>query len=488
VVFFAKGWLQEILKEYDLDEHLEECYFPHKASVGNGLSRSTLCAKWTTGLTGSSYHCAWFTNVYKRWHGHAIGDEHSNPLHVGVLQATLVPKRWNQRRLICPNTAIGGLYSNGLGRVLEGRLRKAGYDIKNLQDVHRILARKASKFGQLATIDQSNASDNISVALCKRLLPFRWFDVLNNGRLNLIQFGAGEPVHMETMSTMGIGFTFPLQTLIFLSLAHGCLNLFTEQGNSVTDGTISCFGDDLIVPKELKDLVTTTFSELGLIINQSKSFWIGPFRESCGGDYYQGTDVRPAFCPTGGKLTRNEYLSFSCKLFNALKRRWEFDEIRLTLETILEHFRSLNWDPFVVPPHFGDDAGLKLSLQEIEELGLRMPVRNKHGTFSFKRFRKTGSQIRITYHEYYYWRTLQHSRGFYSASPIGLYGPLDPLIYCDSRCSNYTPTLSLEEETVQPKNYRSKLTGKKLKLMYSVVAQPGDNGRTITDMSTTCVW
>jgi hypothetical protein len=40
VVFFAKGWLQEILKEYDLDEHLEECYFPHKASVGNGLSRA----------------------------------------------------------------------------------------------------------------------------------------------------------------------------------------------------------------------------------------------------------------------------------------------------------------------------------------------------------------------------------------------------------------------------------------------------------------
>lgn len=487
VVSYARGWLQEVLKEYDLDEHLEECYFPHKASVGNGLSSSTLCAKWTTGLTGSVYHCEWFSHVYKQWHGHSVNDKFVDPRHVDVLQATLVPKRWNQRRLICPNTSIGGLYSNGLGRVLEQRLRLKGYDIKNLQEIHKVLARKASKFDQLATIDQTSASDNITVELCRKLLPHRWFSVINNGRIGAIRFDA-EPIPMETMSTMGIGYTFPLQTLVFLSLAYGSLYTYEDRGRKVKDRTISCFGDDLIVPKELKDVIVPTFHRLGLVINETKSFWDGPFRESCGGDYHHGLDVRPAFCPTGGKLTRNEYLSFLCKMFNSLHRRWHMHEIRLSLETILVEFRSLNWDPYVVPKTFGDDSGLQLSLYEIEQLGLKLPRRNKHGTYSFKRFQKTGNSIRIKHHEYYYWRTLQRCGGFYKPPPNDLSRSLDPSSSIDLLCSNYTPTIETVEEPTQPKNYRSKLTGKKLKLTYSTVAQPGDSGRTKPSTGITCVW
>lgn len=487
IIMYARGFLQETLKEYDLDEHLDLCYFPKKASTLNPRSKSTLCAKWTSGLSGSRDHLDWFTYVYKRWHGHCLDKNIGTLQEVTALQASLVAKRWNKRRMICPNTGVGGLYTNGLGKVYERRLRDIGYDLRTLPDIHRELARSSSISRDSATVDQTSASDFISVVLFKLLFPSRWVTATLKGRLPTIKIDE-RSVTCDTLSTMGVGFTFPVQTLLFLSLAKGCLLHYEESGRKVRNRTISCFGDDLIIPSELKELLLKVFKTLNLHVNEEKSFFHGPFRESCGGDYHNGCDVRPAFLPVGGKLTRNEYLSFLYKSFNLLRKRWDKDEIRLTLGEILNEIRTVRKKYIhIVPPSFSDDAGLQVELSEIKEFGLEAP-KVVDSSLTFPRLCKKPNRRKAIDDEYYYWYTLQHCMGFWGPYSRGPCMSLNSRVDLDFMYSSYTPVLVQQREEVQPKNYRSKLTGKKLKLMYSSVVQQDDSSPTIQEEACVSSW
>lgn len=490
VISYARGTLSDTLKEYDLDEHLEACYFPKKASVGNGLARSTLSAKWLTGLTGSVEQCEWFTRIYKPWHSHCVARKSCGTTRiVDELQASLIAKRWNKRRMICPNTGIGGLYSNGLGRVLENRLMFLGHSFAILPETHRKLARAASISNTSATIDQTTASDNITVQLLRLLFPRRWCAAIEKGRISTIRFDEDTAVHCETLSTMGIGFTFPLQTLIFLSLALACRSVYERRGRRCVDRTVSCFGDDLVVPSELRALITKVFDALGLIISEPKSFWTGPFRESCGGDYHRGCDVRPTFLPTGGDLTKHEFLSFLYKTFNLFRDRWTKYEIPTVLRTILTEIRMVGPKRIhTVPFYFGHDAGLKLDLTEFCEFGLELPKRNKHGSFNFWRLVKTTNRMKVDDHDCYYWYSLQFSRGFLRAHYDARGEPDSLPDFGRSVYGLYTPRLELERTEKQPKNYRSKITGKKLVKMDSAVALAGDSGFYKQEQASACTW
>jgi hypothetical protein len=56
------------------------------------------------------------------------------------------------------------------------------------------------------------------------------------------------------------------------------------------------YGDDLIVSADMAPLVVEDLEAFGLKVNAAKSFWTGKFRESCGGDYYDGVDITPVYC------------------------------------------------------------------------------------------------------------------------------------------------------------------------------------------------
>jgi len=256
----------------------------------------------------------------------------------------------------------------------------------------------------------------------------------------------------------------------------------------VRNRTISCFGDDLIIPCELKELLLKVFETLNLHVNEEKSFFHGPFRESCGGDYHNGCDVRPAFLPVGGKLTRNEYLSFLYKSFNLLRKRWDKSEIRLTLGEILSEIRAVRKSYIhIVPLSFSEDSGLQVELYEIQEFGLEAP-RVVRSSLTFPRLCKKPNRKKAIDDEYYYWYTLQHSLGFWG--PLDR-GPCSSLVYrSDFDClySSYTPILVREVDSVQPKNYRSKLTGRKLKLQYSSVIQQDDSSPTVQEETCVSSW
>lgn len=92
---------------------------------------------------------------------------------------------------------------------------------------------------------------------------------------------------------MGNAYTFKLETLIFYALAVASAE---ELGVSYsTQGNLHVYGDDIIVPRVVYDLLTEVLSACGFTTNHHKSFKDGLFYESCGSDYFRGSPVRPIF-------------------------------------------------------------------------------------------------------------------------------------------------------------------------------------------------
>jgi len=218
----------------------------------------------------------------------ACAAEERAPLFVKGNRFSTVPKDAKRYRCIAVEPSVNLFYQLAYGRVIRSRLKRLGLDLDVAQDNHRLLAMMASTDGLLATLDLSNASDTVSRSLVELLLPKKWFDVLNDLRSSRT-FIEGRWVFLEKFSSMGNGFTFELETLIFLAiidtLCPGC-----KIGKN-----LSAFGDDLIFPVQFSKVVMSALRFLGMTVNVNKSYIDGPFRESCGGDYFLGRAVRPFF-------------------------------------------------------------------------------------------------------------------------------------------------------------------------------------------------
>ena len=83
---------------------------------------------------------------------------------------------------------------------------------------------------------------------------------------------------------MGNGFTFELETILFRTLMK-----------VITNYDVRVFGDDIIIDSGSAPLALKVLEWAGFRINEKKSFCEGPFRESCGGDYFEGVAVRGHF-------------------------------------------------------------------------------------------------------------------------------------------------------------------------------------------------
>jgi hypothetical protein len=101
----------------------------------------------------------------------------------------------------------------------------------------------------------------------------------------------GRSVPLFMISTMGNGFTFPLQTIIFAAILRVAASFQLKAEERVT----SCFGDDLICHGSIFHRVKRILELLGFSVNEKKTFFEGGFRESCGADWFYGRPVRPVF-------------------------------------------------------------------------------------------------------------------------------------------------------------------------------------------------
>lgn len=206
------------------------------------------------------------------------------PLQVRSNVFFTVPKDSKTHRGCCMEASGSLMLQLALGAHLKQRYKqRTGHDLSQAKQVHMDLAASASRHGHLATIDLSMASDTIAKELVRAVLPSDWFTLLNSLRATSTQMD-GRVYYLEKFSSMGNGFTFELETILFRSLAK----VFTT-------GEVRCFGDDMIVPSNVAECVIAALHWAGFRVNTEKTFCDGPFRESCGGDYFEGIPVRGHF-------------------------------------------------------------------------------------------------------------------------------------------------------------------------------------------------
>ncbi len=263
-----------------------------------------------------------------------------------------VPKNEENNRTIAIEPLGNMCLQLAAGRYLEEALRRIGLSISEQQPLNKALARVGSVEGHIATIDLSSASDRIHPEVVRLLFPPEWYRLLMSLRSPMTEVD-GVFVDLHMISTMGNGFTFPLMTLVILSLVYANRVALGGSDRCFIDWSCTAvYGDDIIVPVTEYDSLCVMLEESGLLVNRDKSFATGTFRESCGGDFDRGVDITPFYVKelateSDVYVALNSVLDWSCRhrpLWNSMR-----------------YLRSLlKQRVLLVPEYENPDSGIRL--------------------------------------------------------------------------------------------------------------------------------
>jgi hypothetical protein len=251
-----------------------------------------------------------------------------------------VPKDSTKHRMIACEPTANGFIQSGVGRYIRRQMRQVGIDLDD-QTPNQNGAKVAQSEG-LATIDLSMASDTMSRSIVDLLLPPKWTAFLEDLR-SPYSFLKGKWVRLEKFSSMGNGFTFELETLIFWAIC-----------SEVAGRNVLVYGDDIITDQSAFAETVQALKFFGFATNEEKSYGSGPFYESCGSHYYNGSLVTPVYQK---KTVDNaaELIRFHNRLF-----RWGSRNncLHLVMDALL-YLRSLPMAKRIVcvPALMQDDCG-----------------------------------------------------------------------------------------------------------------------------------
>lgn len=277
---------------------------------------------------------------------------------------TFVPKTHDCSRSICIEPVLNMLVQKGLGNAIARRTRQYfGIDLSCQQLKNRELARLGSVNGCYSTIDLASASDTIALKMLEEFLPQHVLSCIKLLRSpECFVSKTGEWIKLHMVSTMGNGFTFPLQTMLFACVVKACaevveMPLEPPRGESL--GTYGVNGDDIVVPSGITMLVIRLLNILGFEVNKLKSFHEGHFRESCGGDYFRGHPVRGVYLKT--LLDQSSRYS-AINLLNRWSARHNIP-LRRTVRVLLRTVEDLR-----VPPWEDLSAGIHVPYSMVKKL------------------------------------------------------------------------------------------------------------------------
>jgi hypothetical protein len=215
-------------------------------------------------------------------------------------------------------------------------------DIRN-QKTNANLALSGSLTGEWATIDLSEASDRVSAKLVRdtfRSAPQVSRELFAT-RSRHAQLPDGTLLTLAKFASMGSACTFPVETLVFYTLAVSAIvdwrweSVVAREGDpaglncrdmhSICEtslGLAFAYGDDIIVPNGSFSHVVSRLEDSNLKVNRDKSFSQGAFRESCGMDAYEGYEITPVYVRTAIPTTirdASEFVSWVAFANNAYK-------------------------------------------------------------------------------------------------------------------------------------------------------------------------
>jgi hypothetical protein len=407
----ARRYMSAILGDFSVEEWFQRCKTSSGASIGVSYADTSPEAKFKYPISCTPDALDLFKSYLAFDHRLKASIE---LLNVGSdlkserfrlvesSRATTVPKSFEIDRMIAIEPTANMYLQLGLMEIFYDRLRSFGIDVTRQPDRHKYLARKGSIDGSLATIDFSSASDCVSIELLRYLLPKKWFHLVERLRCPSMSLN-GRDVKLEMISTMGNATTFPLETLVFYTLGCACIQLARYPRGTLPEldprrrvyDLISVFGDDCILPTEhAVDFIRLT-EGVGFIVNKEKSFYdYQPgFRESCGGDFLHGCDVRPFFIERPASLSKASIESWLYLCVNKVLKKYilyfgpvNYIYEKHALRYLFRKLKEIRKHPFAVPPSFPEDAGINehdARLPRCYDISLYRPAISQHGNISF---------------------------------------------------------------------------------------------------------
>lgn len=207
-----------------------------------------------------------------------------------------VAKTATKLRTICSEPATLQFYEQGFRNLLYDfigeRLRRR-IDLVD-QSCNRQLAKEGSITGDLTTIDLSAASDSIAYDMIRQwtyntaLSP-----MILACRSTHAELPSGQKVRLNKFAPMGSALCFPMMCLVFCSIVEAAI---TEYGDRYEFSRYRVYGDDIVVETRYVPSVIRRLTANGFKVNVDKSFFHADaaiYRESCGGEYLNGTCVTP---------------------------------------------------------------------------------------------------------------------------------------------------------------------------------------------------
>jgi hypothetical protein len=239
-----------------------------------------------------------------RHHVYLDGVNFLTPEQERPVRVISVPKTAKTPRIIAIEPTAMQYIQQALGRRLVDELESSTQVSPMIgfrdQMPNQQMAQKGSLDGSLATLDLSEASDRVSNLHVLQLLA-RWpgfsraVQACRSTKADVQGHGV---IPLSKYASMGSGLTFPIEAMVFLAIV--VTSILVDQAEPITQqsvrrlhGRVRVYGDDIIVPREHAVSVAADLEAFGLKVNRNKSFWTGLFRESCGGDFYNGHRVTP---------------------------------------------------------------------------------------------------------------------------------------------------------------------------------------------------
>jgi hypothetical protein len=385
---------------FDLVDHPYDLL--SKSEIGPGANLKSNGGDFYTKFFSSPLSCSdlslytWYRRYisgFPEWSNAELirKENYGEPIIVAGNKLSLVAKNDKISRCICTEPTLNTYFQLGLGAHLERRLKdRFAIDLKSQQFKNRDLARLGSITDGLSTIDLSSASDSMSLNMLKWCLPPSMFRMLAKYRCPVTTVPGRGVTELHMISTMGNGYTFPLQTMLFCCAVVAC---FQFRGLPLDRSESSLLwgvnGDDIVCPKLITSDVISLLAILGFDVNDDKTFVEGPFRESCGSDFFLGTNIRGVYVK---RITEPQDL-FS--VFNRLVRfstrhGISFDR---TLHHVLSLLRKSKAPLCLVPPSENIDSGIHCSYQFAKSMKASF---FRHFLYHYTSYEVRVSKLRIT--------------------------------------------------------------------------------------------
>jgi len=213
-----------------------------------------------------------------------------------------VPKTLKSPRVIAIEPLAMQYAQQGVLESLVGHLEGSHNPLRWLigfqdQTPNRRMALEGSLYGELATLDLSEASDRVSNQLVREMVT-HWpnvalaLDATRSRKADVL----GKTYRLAKFASMGSALCFPIEAMVFATIIFVAIEKALNRQLSKKDiqsfhRRVRVYGDDIVVPVDFAVQVAAELEVFGLRVNRTKSFWTGKFRESCGREYYDGHDV-----------------------------------------------------------------------------------------------------------------------------------------------------------------------------------------------------